>query len=107
MSQPYSTQSNFDNTTNPNATTGFNETARVNFASDTNLDTSGAGVNAKDAFSREDKHDTTMKNDKPGLVSKIRGSVEVTAGKVLKNPDLIEKGTERKTGNAHKHSLGI
>ncbi|KAG6848113.1 hypothetical protein H0H93_003288, partial [Arthromyces matolae] len=35
---------------------------------------------------------------KPGMGDKLRGGIEKTAGKVLHQPELVEKGQERQAG---------
>ncbi|KAF9465250.1 hypothetical protein BDZ94DRAFT_1254064 [Collybia nuda] len=37
-------------------------------------------------------------NAKPSMTDKIRGGAEKVAGKMTKNPDLVEKGQDRQTG---------
>ncbi|CAE6508895.1 unnamed protein product [Rhizoctonia solani] len=89
----------YGSTTGTTGTGTYGNPNTENFGN-TDRNTYGRGTNATGT----DDFNTDRGNDhKPTLGEKVKGTMETIHGKVTKNPELIERGQERKAGNLDHH----
>ncbi|KAB5593307.1 hypothetical protein CTheo_3225 [Ceratobasidium theobromae] len=94
---PLTRQDNIDHSTSNTGNYGNPDTDNFGAA---DSDTYGRGTNATGAGTNDADH---TGNRKPTVGEKIKGKMETMGGKLTKNPELVERGQERKTGNVEYH----
>jgi len=86
---------------------------RDNYGSSNTTSGTGYGANTRtggtgysnDNTDEYDRSNTTGQT-KPSMGDKIKGGLETMVGKATKNPEMTERGVDRKTGNLDNDNLG-
>ncbi|KAF7348205.1 hypothetical protein MSAN_01773600 [Mycena sanguinolenta] len=84
--------------------TGSHAAGGYNTTTSTNANESGSGTHYGTGVSSDDYADNHT--TKPSMGDKIKGGTEKLVGKVTNNPEMVEKGQQRKQGDLGNDNVG-
>jgi len=81
-------------------------TGSTGYGSSNTTSGTGYGDNTRTGDDNEYDRSNTTGQTKPTMGEKIKGGLETMVGKATKNPEMTERGMDRKTGNLDNDNLG-